>query len=413
MLRPALSAFGDRGSEDLLELAQRAIFERVLELGWTPEGFRELDSRLQTVSRTDHTVERVGKKYQWIAFYELLGRLADHLPIQDGLSDDPPGPYRFAEQIVYRDIDPTVLARKPSAADDRQTAFWFSPAVADFDPAEAEQGPAGTFGLPDPLELIAVQDQNRNSWLTLHTTRSWQEALAPEQIALRRPEIHIMMQVRCYLIPASELEAIKGWARAKDWIRQWMPELADVHNTLFASHPHHQQWDPASGDVDWWRIDHHNDKPPCDLIATSAMYAGTGTDRDYSAPSETQGHVPTRKLYDILNLARAGDFTWSDPHGTTIAADPSIGEGGPSAMLISRREALPRLEEAGYTLFWTVAAEKLPYRRHRTVPHLHPMGRSQRHLLPQRRESRPPQAPQPACGKPAQQKSSPYHGGIR
>ena len=367
VLRPALNTFKDQSSEDLVELAQRAIFERVLELGWTPEGLEEIDTRLHSGSRTDHAVERVGKKYQWIALYELLGRLTDQWPIKGRMSDDPPAAYRFAEQIVYRDIDPTVLARKPSLADDRQTSFWFSPAEADFDPAEAEQCPSGTFGLPDPLELIAVQDQHHNSWLTLHTTRSWQEDFDPEQIALRQPEIHIWMHVRCYLISANDLDAMKQWAKAKDWSRQWMPEPADMHNILLASHPHHLLWEPASGDVDWWRTD--QEIPPCDLTATSAMYAGTGTNRDHSAPTETQGHVPTRRLFDMLDLRRAADFIWTDSHGTTIATDPSTQEGGSAAMLISRQEALSKLEQAGYTLLWTVAAEKILIRHDHTVPH--------------------------------------------
>ena len=60
----------------------------------------------------DGPVERVGKKYQWIGLYEVLGRIADHHKVKRSRVEDQ-RPYEYAEQLVWRDIDPTVLVRKP------------------------------------------------------------------------------------------------------------------------------------------------------------------------------------------------------------------------------------------------------------------------------------------------------------
>ena len=63
-------------SPALLHDAERAIFDRVLDLGWTPERFKAIDSRRG--QSDDEPVERFGRKYQWIGFYEVLGRITDN-----------------------------------------------------------------------------------------------------------------------------------------------------------------------------------------------------------------------------------------------------------------------------------------------------------------------------------------------
>ena len=50
--------------------------DRVLDLGRTPEPFKAIDSRRGW--RDDNLVERVGKKFQWVGFYEILGRITDN-----------------------------------------------------------------------------------------------------------------------------------------------------------------------------------------------------------------------------------------------------------------------------------------------------------------------------------------------
>ena len=57
----------------------------------------------------NNIIERIGKKYQWIAMYELLGILADHVYLR--WSDNKTKKYTSIENLNYvRDIDPTVAA---------------------------------------------------------------------------------------------------------------------------------------------------------------------------------------------------------------------------------------------------------------------------------------------------------------
>ncbi len=340
----------------LFELAQRAIFGRVLELGWRPEVFKDVDNRLHLGSRMDHTVERIGKKYQWIAFYELLGQLADHLPIGDRWTEDPPAPYRHAEQLVYRNIDPTIITQESKTDDAQRTRVWFSPQQATFDPSQTGQHPSDINGLPDPLDLIAVKDNDRRPWLALEALPRWPETLHPDEEALDRRKLLVWIQVRSYLIPMASLPAIRSWAADKDWYGRWMPESRDIHNALLASHPDDPAWEPASGETEWWRPD--PPRPPCELRTTAAGYSGTGSDRGQSTREQVYGLVPSKRLYDLLDLTRADDFAWANQEGAIIVKDPSVTEGSPSSLLVGREEVSSRLISESLTIFWTVLGGK-------------------------------------------------------
>ena len=322
ILEPYFGRFEPDRQGGLVGLVERMVFDRVVELGWTPQVFQSVDRSLHSGSRTDHAVERVGKKYQWIAFYELLGRLADNYPVREWRSS-PPVTYSHAEQLVYRDIDPTILVQKPDTGPPRQ---WFSPSQATFDPNEGGKAPTDIDGTPDPLDLIAVTDKNERQWLVLETLTSWEEPLSPEQKALRQPELSVWMQIRGYLIPAADLPQFRNWAEGKDWHGRWMPESPDAHNALLAAHPNDPAWAQTFSESDQWIL--QSEQLPCDLFTAATRYAGTGTDRDHSAAQETTGYVPSRRLHNLLGLSRSGDFEWENQQGTSIAKDPSIADGG-------------------------------------------------------------------------------------
>ncbi|HUG51240.1 MAG TPA: hypothetical protein VLZ78_09620, partial [Terrimesophilobacter sp.] len=93
--------------------------------------FDSIDNGLRH-GRSDGPVERFGKKYQWIALYEVLGALTDHFELKPEWSSETPRPYEYPEQVIWRDIDVTLLAREPARSSGPLRPHWFSPATAIF-----------------------------------------------------------------------------------------------------------------------------------------------------------------------------------------------------------------------------------------------------------------------------------------
>jgi hypothetical protein len=90
--------------------ASRWIFKRVLALGWTPELFGTQDRYIagRDSGRSEHKVERWGKKYQWMAFHELMARVADNYQILPGHDEDEDQWDAFRRLDSLRDLDPSL-----------------------------------------------------------------------------------------------------------------------------------------------------------------------------------------------------------------------------------------------------------------------------------------------------------------
>jgi sulfur relay (sulfurtransferase) DsrF/TusC family protein len=361
VVQPALRDVVSEDEQTLRRDAERAIFDRVLELGWTPERFGEIDGGRS--GGRDGVVERVGKKYQWIAFYEVLGRIADNVPVKRWWGDDAPRPYEYAEQLVWRDIDPTVLVRRPTRSSHGR--LWFAPTAAVFPDIITDEYPTDMAGVPDPLDVLAVTDTDGARWLVLLANHNWKQPLPPEVVALEPPRLDVWMQLHAYLVPTDQADALTAWAQDKDWFGRWMPDVAEAHNVLLGSHPDDPEWEAARGTIDWWEA-RANGPQPADLLQSAAWYGGTGTSRDASAEEETRGYVPTQPLLDALKLSKGRDFTWYDSSGLAVH-DPSVVLGGPGA-LVMRRDLVQRLHAAGMTIFWTVLAGHELHRRDHLPP---------------------------------------------
>lgn len=79
---------------------RRTILKRMIQLGYDPEKFQEIDRTISSSSyyNRDEKIDRYGKKYSWIAFYEMYGWKADR-----GLLND----WREKERCSDVSIDPS------------------------------------------------------------------------------------------------------------------------------------------------------------------------------------------------------------------------------------------------------------------------------------------------------------------
>ncbi|SDP25812.1 hypothetical protein SAMN04487981_14325 [Streptomyces sp. cf386] len=90
--------------------ARAEVRARVWELGWREQEFGSIDQDIAADAAPSYStrrkVERYGKKYGWIAYHEMIGRLVD--------AGQSPSPFGGTERLMP-DIDPTFPDRPPVA----------------------------------------------------------------------------------------------------------------------------------------------------------------------------------------------------------------------------------------------------------------------------------------------------------
>jgi hypothetical protein len=93
------------------------VFGRVLQMGWSPETFGEVDFEIDREMGSDdsaHKRERFGKKYQWLVWHEALARLSATQRFRDDAGQE--RAYQSAWQLQFiRDFDPTHLLNQPES----------------------------------------------------------------------------------------------------------------------------------------------------------------------------------------------------------------------------------------------------------------------------------------------------------
>ncbi|MFA1546104.1 hypothetical protein [Actinomadura chokoriensis] len=164
--------------------ARRWIFRRTLSLGWTPKLFGHRDRSIGhgRMGRESHKVERWGKKYQWMAYHELLARVADNYQASRRFDDS--GPYEGLHQIIGdREIDPSLPPidfRAFSENDGNGATAWDPPLIQleEWPPARLDfsryQGDikrflADTESEPTIASSTFVRDRDGNDWVVLES----------------------------------------------------------------------------------------------------------------------------------------------------------------------------------------------------------------------------------------------------
>ena len=88
------------------------------ELKYTTDYFGDYDKKMRTYDRhATNKIERIGKKYQWIAMHNILARISDHVKKVDRFGSEEVYQFEGAWEPFVRDFDPTLNGNSMSCPD--------------------------------------------------------------------------------------------------------------------------------------------------------------------------------------------------------------------------------------------------------------------------------------------------------
>lgn len=351
-------------------IAQRWIFKRVLDLGWTVERFGQFDSYMNrhvNSARSANKPERIGKKYQWIAYHEFLAHLADNLKFREESWSDKPGVYYGPWQLGRRDIDPSSLLRRTYRSHwEPHVASWWAPAQFNDWEEELEETLwlKSVARLPPMASLpVVIDPQTGREWFVLECFYEWEEPTPPEVYRYDVGRRHIWYGLSAYLVKSDDEENFCSWARKhhlkSHWIHESQSQIGVFLGEFFRL-PAFEYFDnPDNGRNGWTRGNDNQHPLPCDVLVTTDSYLHEDGHYDCSIEDTVSIYLPASWLVDKMELSwRGNDGRFFDRAGNLVAQDPSIRTAGPKALLVDKKLMTDFLTSNGYRLVWTLLGEK-------------------------------------------------------
>jgi len=346
----AVSHWKDFQDKLLSNLAIKMIVE---DLGYN-QILSDIDSHTDYSGRNSPKVERIGKKYQWIVFYQILARLADNYDYYERPYSDEKTEFSGAWAPFVRDFDPTRALCESRALP--KSASWLNFIYKLPEKAMASWLQDAT-DFPDFRKLIEVKDEKNEEWLVLESHNTWRDG-----------DRDLWHQVRSYLIPKKKKKKITEWLIKQNFMGRWMPE-SQTQTELYLRE---YFWSPAIidfskpyyGGKEWQELrGQHDGLKIGDIAVTCLEYLW---ERDVIEKDKGSASLllPNKILFDLLKLKHGDiDGQFINESRKVIAFDPSAIYDVPSRLLVRKKELLEALQMADLEIFWTGLGEKFNMNR--------------------------------------------------
>ena len=241
------------------KLVQRWVCKKVFDLGWKKELFNEFEKNYCKSGRGSRKrIERVGKKYQWIAFREALARISDNLHwIDYSYNDADNSSFEGPWQANEREIDPTLLIRKTysHAWKSWDKTFWWRPFIFKFAPLEIKAQKKWLWdkkAIPPFKSLIKVTSNDKHEWLVLHGFSYWKKEIE-DNFQIAAGIQRAWFQINSIIIKNDDTEKIKQKIANKETLSD--SNITQLYSTGNQVYYREFPWHPSCNDiVDWTNV---------------------------------------------------------------------------------------------------------------------------------------------------------------
>ena len=211
----------DRGNYDYKHEGYRKVRAQVLwrieQLGWSSELFKDIDSSIANeryyprIGGDAKKIDRYGKKYSWIAFFEMSGFLHDQGALES-----------WRERTSSVDIDPSFPER---VSKDHliKTDFLGNPEME-----MKEWISSGPLPDVDPYLRLGKVQKLEGPWVTL-------DAYAAQQDEMRGRRSFYF--IRSFLVTNKDVDSVLNHLRLQDIGGRWLPEKPQVIYTFAGEIP--------------------------------------------------------------------------------------------------------------------------------------------------------------------------------
>ncbi len=342
-----------------LRQMQRYILHRVFELGWTVARFGYFDRfDVRSNGREAAKAERIGKKYQWIAYHEILALISDHF--QYMYEGEIPQAFEGPWQGYFRDIDPTCTLSETVGGTSwgpHTSSWWSSSGFVSWGfPTDPAAWTANLDDFPDLRSLLVAENpDDQFKWINAHCSFSWQQSVDADKdrYDVERRELY----VSCvgFFLRKDDVQAFMKWAATTEFDGWRLHDVATNSQVFLGEYG----WAPAFRFYSDGSCDDPFEDCPVSIKNAAVEYQKESKGFDCSVNEGYKLNLPSQDLLINMGLSwtgRAADF--ADYEGRLTAFDPTALSAGPSSLLLREDALRTYLDKQGLELCWMVNGEK-------------------------------------------------------
>ena len=331
----------NKNNIELMDLKNIAI-KRIFELGYDNKLYNTYDKTINQTSKR-MLFERIGKKYQWIAFHELFSQVTDKYPSSKYYKEDIQynGPWQF----YIRDIDPSITYRLPKYefvdfnklydANNFNDVNWLN----DTD-------------LPNIDKILEINFLEKN-WMLLDGFIEWKEN---ETIGKENYPKNISISINSFLVNNEDLNNITKYLKNRNLLDLRLPthpELCEIFNREIPSSLAFE--DIAESEIDTYEFKLDNKwlmQPP------TLMYNPIENDKSY----KNYYLKISKDIFNKLNL-KYGDYNtvYYSENNDIICFDSIELSDNYNKLFFDKEALIDYLNKTNLNIIFTINIEKQNY----------------------------------------------------
>jgi hypothetical protein len=346
---------------------KNAAIKQIFKLGYDVEKHGYYDRHCThnvDIGTQRSKIERIGKKYQWIALYELAAKVSDNFKMKmyEDDSQKPAEAYcsgSFEPNI--RNIDPTILNVNIPVNAQHASVEYIVPDVS------YEEWLKDFSQVPSFEQCVTIEYKKRQ-YILLEGEYNWEEPKKLGSCVYELPRKNIWHQIRGYVVKTELFDELVKSLDGVDFMGRWMPE-AHSNSAIFNKEYY---WSDAYeffkkqyyGEDAWSLINSHHLKSDFlgkVLIPVKCFYSERNGDLNVAGEyNSLSWYKPCGEIFQKLKLQYRGDSNslLFDSEGNLICFDSSELLGQDIGFFIAKDKFIEFLEDSNYSLIWTSLQEK-------------------------------------------------------
>ncbi len=374
----ALSNFKNINIEKIFKYAYYYIIKK---LGYNDELSCYDKNRDYGRGRTD-LIERIEKKYQWIAMYHILAIIADNYEYSEKYTDYQCNKYKGTWRPYVRDFDPSLNLKN----NDRIYALKSVINIRKYTQWNISNDKwAYIDDVNNFKDNITVEDSKKSKWISLYFSQKDKIEDLKENIRQS-----IWKSSTACLIKLEEKDKFISFIKGKSFYGRWMnvAECKNNYNIFLREY----YWSPAAKDefedTDFQKVEIEVGKEKItkeipefnfknnviEYISKEVelpVYKTIGSlsvcmthylweeEYDYSKEETVSIYLPSMLIVKLLSLHQKEDGLWYDCNDNLCCVDFSLVKGSNVDGLYLREECLREIKNKGYDILWIGMGEKI------------------------------------------------------